>query len=469
MRLAVPAGVSPVLCTSGPRLAIVLWAALTAATAGCHPGRPAAATPPDAVLARHIAPLVHPVVGRATDYNPLLSIGVDARFVLLGEQSHGTHEFYRERARITRGLIEEHGFTALVLEADWPSAERVNAYVLGESEDRTAREALAAGFLRFPRWMWRNEEFATFVEWIREFNSGRAPPEQVHVYGMDLYSFIESADRVVSYLDSTNPRAAAVARERYGCFAPFKRVAMQYGERVVLRGARSCERPAQEQLQELQRLVRAAARAQPVPAALLSAFQNARVAKNGEEYFRVQAEGVRSSWNLRDHHMADTLDELAAVHGGARRKLAVWAHNSHQGDALGTEHGSVGQWTLGQLMRRRHAAAALLVGFTTYAGEVIAASEWDSPGRRQRINPAMRGSFADLFHQVAGATAPDFLLAFRGQPRALALLHEPRYQRAIGVVYRPHTELASHYFRARLPQQFDAVIHLDQTSAVQPF
>jgi erythromycin esterase-like protein len=377
---------------------------------------------------------------------------------------------YRERARITQRLIEAQGFTALVIEADWASAERVNAYVLGDSTDRTAREALTAGFRRFPVWMWRNEEFATLVEWIRQLNAGRTPRDQVHVYGMDLYSFVESSDRVVAYLESTDSRAAALARERYRCFARFRNQPAGYGERVVLRGARSCERPAQEQLHDLQRRVRAeAAAGQPIRPDLVSALHNARVAKNGEEYFCVQAAGTRSSWNLRDHHMADTLDDISGVPGERPRKLVVWAHNSHQGDALGTEHGSLGQWTLGQLMHRRHAGAAVLVGFTTYTGEVIAAAEWDRPGRRQRIRPARRGCFADLLHQVAGATAPAFLLTLRGQPRAVALLHEPRYQRAIGVVYRPDTELASHYFRPRLPQQFDLVIHLDQTTAVQPF
>ena len=411
--------------------------------------------------------------GTEPDREALLAMVGDARFVLLGEASHGTEEFYRERAEITKRLIREHGFTTIAVEADWPDAYRVNCFVRGAGEDADADEALS-DFKRFPQWMWRNSVVREFVGWLRGHNDGVPPgAPKVGFYGLDLYSLHASIEAVVGYLDKVDPEAARRARSRYGCFDHFGDDAQLYGYATSLGAAEPCEDDVVSQLLELQR--RAAELAQRegrvAEDEYFHAEQNARLAKNAEAYYRSMFRGRVSSWNLRDRHMAETLDALVAHldRGDGRTKVAVWAHNSHLGDARATQMGAAGELNLGQLVRERYGNEARLIGFSTYAGTVTAASDWGEPAERKRVRPGLPGSYEALFHQVAKSGAgPGFLLPLRDGGDLAARLREERLQRAIGVIYRPETERISHYFEARLADQFDALIHLDETQAVEP-
>ena len=322
----------------------------------------------DDELARAVRGVARPLSGMASDYEPLLAWVGDRRFVLLGEASHGTHEFYRERAEITKRLIVEQGFCAVAVEADWPDAYRVNCYVRGVGEDRDADRALG-GFRRFPTWMWRNTVVRDFVEWLREYNrSLPAGRPKVGFYGLDLYSLYGSLEAVVGYLDKIDPAAARSARDRYACFEHFGRDSQAYGLSAGM-GGESCERAVVEQLVELQRKAADYARRDGLVAEdeYFYAEQNARLAVNAEEYYRSMYRGRVSSWNLRDCHMAETLDALTAHlrrHGG-QAKVAVWAHNSHLGDARATEMGERGELNLGQLVRQRYGRESFLIGFST--------------------------------------------------------------------------------------------------------
>lgn len=407
--------------------------------------------------------------GHYPDYDPLLrSIG-DARIVLLGEATHGTHEFYHERALITRRLIEEKGFNLVAVEADWPDAYRVNRFVRGSGEDTSAADALG-GFRRFPTWMWRNADVLTFVDWLREYNQSVNDRRRVvGFYGLDLYSMYASMHEVIRYLDEVDPEAAKRARYRYACFEQFREDSQEYGYAAEIGASRSCEDEVVQQLEELrQRVVDLASRDGRIPEdEHFYAEQNARVVRNAEGYYRSLFAGRVSSWNLRDSHMAETLDALVQNFRESRgnARVVIWAHNTHIGDARATEMRNRGELNLGQLAREQWPQAAFSVGFTTYSGSVTAASDWDSPPELKRVRAGLRGSYEALFHR--GPT-PNFLLILRGDADLEAGLSGDRLQRAIGVVYRPTTERISHYFRASLSSQFDSVIHIDRTSAVVP-
>jgi erythromycin esterase-like protein len=422
------------------------------------------------ILSNAIREAAHPLTGASSDYDPLIRLIDDARFVLLGEASHGTHEFYRERAQITKRLIQEKGFTAVAVEADWPDAYRVNRYVRGRGDDREAVDALG-GFKRFPTWMWRNADVLDFVGWLRAHND--ALPQnatKVGFYGLDLYSLHASIESVLGYLDKVDPEAAKRARYRYSCFDHFGEDTQSYGYATGFGLTESCESEVVGQLVELRR--RAAEYAsrdgRVAEDEFFFAEQNARLVKNAEEYYRSMFRGRVSSWNLRDQHMAETLDALQAHlerQGGSAAKVVVWEHNSHLGDARATQMGEAGEWNVGQLVREHHGSEAVLVGFSTYTGTVTAATDWDAPAERKSVRPALPESYETLFHEVG---IPRFLLPLRDESRASAGLREARLERAIGVIYRPETERQSHYFYARLPDQFDAVLHFDETRAVEP-
>ena len=414
-----------------------------------------------------------PLKKQANDYDELMTLVGDARLVLLGEATHGTHEFYQERARITQRLIQEKGFRAIVVEGDWPDAYRVNQYVRGEGKDTTATQALS-NFARFPRWMWRNTNVRDLVQWLRQYNSALpAASPRVEFHGMDVYSLPGSRSAVMQHLEQVDPQMAQRARERYRCFDRFGNDPDAYGLAALRQPKGSCSAVAGEQFQELQGFYQR----EPQQAnntikskrsdVLFAALQNARIVKNAEQYYRIMYEGTASSWNLRDQHMADTVEALASHLGTPNQpaKIVIWAHNSHVGDARSTAMGESGEWTLGQLMRERIKEQAVLIGFTTYQGEVMAASAWGEEGKVERVRPALPGSFAALFHETG---IGNFLLPLRGESQLILAMGEPRLERAIGVVYLPQTERESHYFQARMSKQFDAVIHLDTTTAVKP-
>ncbi len=392
---------------------------------------------------------------------PLLERIGDARVVLLGEATHGTSEFYRMRARITRELVLRRGFSMVAVEADWPDAALVDRYV----RHRPATGRSWKAFSRFPTWMWRNRETLEFVEWLREYNRDRGsarPPVSFH--GLDLYSLYTSCDAVIRYLDRVDPVAGKIARERYGCLTPWENDPATYGRAALTPGYRACEREIVGMLQELlqRRLEYAAKDGEDY----FDAVQNARVVANAERYYRIMYYGSVASWNLRDQHMFDTLESLLDFRD-RDSKIVVWEHNSHIGDASATEMGVRGEHNVGQLCRAAYGDRSYSIGFGTDRGTVAAASEWDQPMEIVPVRPAVAESYERLFHDSG---VPALLLHLR-HPRREAVRDEltpPRLERAIGVVYKPRTEMASHYFHAALPRQFDEYCWFDETTAITP-
>ncbi|MBD2242124.1 erythromycin esterase family protein [Nostoc sp. FACHB-888] len=411
----------------------------------------------------------HPLTGTAQDYDPLMDLIGNARFVLIGEASHGTHEFYEQRAEITKRLIQEKGFTAIAVEADWPDAYRVNRYVRGINDIPTPAEALV-GFEDFPAWMWRNTDVVNFIGWLRQNND--ALPQngnKVGFYGLDLYSMYTSISEVIAYLDKVDPEAAQQARRRYSCLEHFEKDTKAYGYAAAFGMSESCEKEVINQLIELQRRITeyAGRDGQVAEDEFFYAQQNARLVKNAEEYYRSMFQGQVLSWNIRDRHMAETLDHLATHldKQGNRSKIVVWAHNSHLGYVRATDMGIAGELNVGQLVRDKYGDDTVLVGFTTYTGTVTPASLWGGVPELKQVRPALSNSYEALFHEVG---LPQFLLNLRQENQAVTGLEKPRLERAIGVIYQPETERQSHYFYARLPDQFDAVIHIDDSRGVQP-
>lgn len=397
----------------------------------------------------------------------------DARIVLIGESSHGTHEFYEARAAITKWLIEEKGFCAVAAEADWPDAYRVNRFVRGLGDDNTSDEALS-GFERFPAWMWRNVVVRDFADWLRRHNRQRQSQNQHQTgfYGLDLYSLHRSMREVIAYLDKVDPVAAARARDRYACFDHTSADDGQaYGFAAAFGAGLSCERQAIDQLVEMQRNALDVAHRDGLFAEdeAFYAEQNAQTVRNAEMYYRAMFGGRVTSWNLRDQHMAQTLAALLAHldrKGGAEpARIVVWAHNSHVGDARATEVGADGQLTLGELTRERYGDDCRLIGFSTYTGTVTAASEWGGVAERKYVRPALNGSVEELFHET-GRSA--FLVSAMISHAAAEPLSVVRLGRAIGVIYLPETERQSHYYHVRPADQFDAMIHIERTRALEP-
>lgn len=428
---------------------------------------PAIATPSAVDVVRRKA---HLMLGETSDYRPLLDLIGDARFVLLGEATHGTHEFYRARADITKLLIKEKGFIGMAVEADWPDAYRVNRFIQHIGTDDEAIAALD-GFKRFPTWMWRNADVLDLVGWLREENE-RFPKTapKFGFYGLDLYSLFTSIEAVLKYLEKVDPASMERARRRYACFDHYGEDTQAYGYAAGFGISETCEREVAAQLEELRQRAAEYARRDGRIAAdeFFYAEQNARLVRDAEEYYRTMFHGHIESWNLRDRHMAEIFEALVAhlEHQVKRPKLVVWAHNSHLGDARATAMGERGEWNLGQLLREKHGDETVLVGFTTHHGTVTAASDWDGPAERKRVRPALRGSYEELFHE---ADLRRFMLTLRGDRELVDVLGTPsRLQRAIGVVYLPKSERLSHYFPAAIAEQFDAVFHFDETRAVEP-
>lgn len=412
----------------------------------------------------------HPLLGERYDYDPLLDMIGDARFVLLGEATHGTHEFYRVRSDITKLLIKQKGFIGMAVEADWPDASRIKRFIQHLGRQVEAIEALN-GFKRFPTWMWRNADILDLVGWLREENDRHHKKiSKFGFYGLDLYSLFGSIEAVLKYLEKVDPPSVERARSRYSCFDHYAENTQAYGYAAGFGISESCQREVSAQLEELrQRAVEYASRDGQIAAdEFFYAEQNARLIKNAEEYYRTMFHGQVESWNLRDRHMAETFEALVAhlERQNICPKLVVWAHNSHLGDARATAMGERGELNLGQLLREKYGDDAVLVGFTTHHGTVTAASDWDGPAERKRIRPALKGSYEALFHEV---DLPRFLLTLRDDHELSAELAAPALlERAIGVIYRPQTERVSHYFPASLSHQFDAVFHFDETRAVEP-
>ena len=382
----------------------------------------------------------------------------DADVVLLGEATHGTSEFYRARAAISRQLIQNFGFNIVAVEADWPDAARIDQYV----RHGAPHASPAPAFARFPSWMWRNQEVLEFTRWLRDENARRTEDARVEFRGLDIYSLSSSIAAVLAYLERVDPDAARTARRRYGCLTPWQGAPSAYGHHATM-GGETCEREVQEQLMALlmRRLEYAAQDGEP----FFGAAQNARIVRTAEQYYRVMYQGSRESWNLRDRHMFDTLQRLMTHR--TKAKAIVWAHNSHIGNAAATSMGWEGEFNIGELCRTAYGNNMVAIGFGTDRGTVAAASDWDSPMETKEVLPARSDSYEYFFRHAGHARA---LTDWRPGARAglRELLAVPRLERAIGVVYRPETELLSHYFRAVLSEQFDAYVWFENTRAVMP-
>lgn len=412
-----------------------------------------------------------PIEGSDADYDGLLAEIGNARIVLIGEASHGTHDFYRERARITQRLIDEKGFMAVAVEGDWPDAYRANRYALGQSQDATARQALS-DFQRFPAWMWRNTVVEGFLEWLRARNDAQSSPQtKTRFLGLDLYSLQASMQAVVAYLERVDPPAAKAARDRYSCFDVVGSEGQEYGYSVAMRLTLPCEAEVVEELVDLRQRCAWIISADGLVAEdeYFFAEQNARLVMNAERYYREMYRGRSSSWNLRDLHMFETLKALDSHLIGqfGESRIVVWEHNSHVGDARATYMAGAGQLNIGQLVRQEYSEDSFVIGFTTHHGTVTAADDWGARTKRKNVRPAIEGSYESRFHDVAqAADMPQFVVpSLRSADLGLP---DIAFERAIGVIYRPETERASHWFRCRILDQFDAVIHIDRSRAVEP-
>lgn len=395
----------------------------------------------------------------ASDFGAMFDRFGDARIVLLGEATHGTHEFYAARAQITRRLIERHGFNIMAVEGDWPDIARIDDYV----RHGAPRPHSGEPFVRFPTWMWRNQEVLAFADWLRGHNETLANDKRAGIWGLDVYSLRQSIHAVVDYLDSHSPEDGAEARRRYGCLTPWQDEPQRYGQAVLYGGLAKCEDAILRQLNELLQK-----RMELMPDNAESYFdaeQNARIVRAAEHYYRAMYLGAAESWNLRDRHMFDTLQSLMAHHKDAR--AVVWAHNSHVGNAAATAMGWQGEFNIGELARKSYGDRAVLVGFGTDTGTVAAASDWGASMRIMDVVPARDDSWEAAFrHTGLARTLTDW--RSRENRELVAALSEVLLERAIGVVYRPQTELASHYFEAVLADQFDAWVWFEHSRAVSP-
>ena len=416
--------------------------------------------PSEQALSRTIASAAEPFGSIETaDLKPLLSRIGDARVVLIGEASHGTSEFYRMRDKISRALIETKGFNFVAIEGDWPDAARIDHYV----RHREYRPSEWTAFSRFPIWMWRNNEVRAFVDWLRSYNTAHKAASRVAFHGLDLYSLYDSIRFVLEYLDDVDPKSAKVARERYGCLTPWQSDPATYGYAALTGKYPVCETDVAHALSDL--LQKHQAYAAHDGERFLDAVQNARLVTNAERYYRIMYYGSRASWNLRDEHMFNTLKTLLAYHG-EHSKGIVWAHNSHIGNAEATEMSARGEHNIGQLCRKEFGQNCYAIGFGTDHGTVAAASEWGGPMEIKGVRSSVKDSVERLCHE---SETPHFMFGLREREAAhTKVLLKPRLERAIGVIYRPESELASHYFEAVLPWQFDEYIWLDETQAVEP-
>jgi len=398
----------------------------------------------------------------SVDLGPLLDRIGDASVVLLGEATHGTSEFYRMRERISQELITRKGFRFVAIEGDWPDVTRLDNYVR-HFDDLEEPPKEWTAFARFPTWMWRNNEMRSFVDWLHENNTDKVQ-DRTAIYGLDLYSLYTSIRSVLEYLDRIDFDAARVARQRYGCLTPWQADPAAYGHAALTGTYRTCEKEVVRMLEDVLR--KRNEYSFNDGERFMDAMQNARLIADAEHYYRIMYYGSRASWNLRDTHMFETLQTMLAFHG-PEAKAIVWAHNSHIGDASATEMSARGEYNIGQLCREEFGAGAYSIGFGTNKGTVAAASDWDSPMEVKVVQPALYGSYERLCHDTGH---PRFMLPLRNLPVAVRReLEKPRLERAIGVIYRPETELSSHYFQANLPLQFDEYIWFDETSAVTPF
>lgn len=407
--------------------------------------------------------VIKPLSASSQDFDAVIEAANDKTFVLIGEATHGTHEFYAARVAITKRLLLDHDFSAVAIEGDWPDAYRIHRYVNGAGDDREANDALA-GFVRFPTWMWRNTDVLEFIEWLRTFNRTRSATRRAGFFGLDLYSLHASIEAVVHYLERVDPPAAEEAKRRYSCFDRFGPDTEHYAYAAASGMSATCKEEALVQLLAMQR--GAFERVKDTDDEFFGE-QNAFVVASAEEYYRTMLDREISSWNLRDRFMHATLQRLSAYleRKNARpAKIIVWAHNSHVGDARATSMGAGREVNIGQLCREND-ASCYLIGFTMSSGTVTAASDWHAHAERKTVREPLPQSWEALFHSL---NVPNFYLDIDAAQESFPAIDGPRLERAIGVVYRPQTEFYSHYMEARVGKQFDSIFHFDRTRAVEP-
>ncbi|KXH87116.1 erythromycin esterase family protein [Sporosarcina sp. HYO08] len=395
------------------------------------------------------------------DLLPLLEAIGDAKIVCLGEASHGTSEFYTVRARLSKMLIEQKGFTSIAVEGDWPSAQKVNRYIKDyTTSDKIVGQALQA-FHRWPTWMWANEEISNLINWLKKFNQNKTAIQKVGFYGIDLYSLWESIDEIIRYLTDTNPAGAdlELAKKAFSCFEPYNRYPEQYAISTV--------HFSQDCIDEVSQLL-ASIRSHPqyykdTEESDLNIKMNALVAKNAESYYRAMMQDNAASWNIRDEHMVEAINEIRAHHG-LDTKMIVWEHNTHIGDARATAMKAEGMLNIGQILREQyHPDQIYTVGFGTHRGTVIAAEKWGLPHKIVNVPPAKQDSWEDLLHRMG---SQDKLFLFTEENRKY--FQDWIGHRAIGVVYNPEFEMYGNYVPSQIGNRYDAFIYIDRTKALQP-
>lgn len=412
---------------------------------------------------------VHPINNLSTDYDALLNHIGNASIVLLGEATHGTHEFYEARAQITKRLIEQKGFSVIAIEGDWPDTYRINRYINHQGDSKNSIDALA-DFKRFPAWMWRNQEVVSLIDWLYLHNKSKTINERIDIYGLDVYSLHRSIEVIIEQLQKIDPAAAQAARERYQCFDTYANP-QEYGYMASLFPNASCRDQTIAQLIDLKKKSVDFFKYKNLNPEQEKFYleQNAAVIKNAEEYYcSLFGRDQAASWNIRDQHMMATIHSIRAFKKETTNhepKIIVWAHNSHIGDARATQMTSLGEINVGQLVKESFGPDAICVGFTTYSGTVSAASAWGAQVERKFVRPALDESIESFFHESA---VKAFTIIPSEHPEIYDLLSEAYLQRAIGVIYLPASERQSHYFYTQLNHQFDAIIHFDHTNAVVP-
>lgn len=398
-------------------------------------------------------------LGGVRDLDPLMERIGDARYVLLGEASHGTSDYYAWRARLTQRLIREKNFSFVAVEGDWPDCYRLNRYIKGYEDAGDNAYEVLHNFQRWPTWLWANWEVVALTEWLHAYNANRPRPDRVGFYGLDVYSLWESLQAILEYLQEHEPAALAQARQAYLCFEPYRDNAQSYAWDTALVPT-SCEDEVVELLTAVRRDVR---HFLDDPEELFNAEQNAEVLVNAERYYRTMLRGGPASWNIRDTHMTDTLDRLTEYHG-ADAKAIVWEHNTHVGDARATDMVDAGMVNVGQLVRERHGDEVVLVGIGSHHGDVIAGDEWGAPMQQMSVPPARASSWEDILHRAGR----DDMLLLSDELADNASTIAPRGHRAIGVVYHPGREQFSNYVPTVLPKRYDAFLFIDETTSLHP-
>ena len=410
-------------------------------------------------------PLVTYPLRTVTDLDPLLAAIGEARVVLLGEASHGTHEYYTWRTALSQRLIQEKGFSFIAVEGDWPDCFAVNAAIKQDSVAYGSAAQLLQTFSRWPTWMWGNWEVAALVEWLHRHNLGQPAAQRVGFYGLDVYSLWESLRAVLHYAEQQGDGAVDAARQAFRCFEPYSTDPQEYA-RAVAFVSEDCQAEVTDVLRALRRQAATRAHA-PLPEGeqAFAAEQNALVAVNAERYYKAMLRGGGASWNVRDEHMMETLTRLLDLHG-PHSKAIVWAHNTHVGDARYTDMRREDMVNIGQLARQQLGREAVFsVGFGSYRGRVVAGQEWGAPLEQMPVPAAVPHSWEDLLHrQLQGENA----LLLSTEIRDDARLAQPLGHRAIGVVYRPQREQFGNYVPSLLPDRYDAFLFIDQTRALHP-